>query len=639
MTTLKRFLIFVALLVVVSGAVVAQDMTYNEAPSLAEKVAAGELPPVAERLPANPIVEEPVEQIGQYGGTWHLLDENNNLGFTLMTTGVEPFLKWNRDASGFRPNILESWEWNDDATVLTAHMRQGIKWSDGEPLTVDDYLFWWNDMALNENVPVDPPGGTVIGGEPMQLEKIDDYTLKFTFAAPNPLFLENHSRGPWNSAQALVPAHYMKQFHPDYNPEVTDTTELINRYNTDTRYHYGDMPVLGPWMPVNYIADQVATFERNPYYWKVDTEGNQLPYIDEIQVEIASGAVPEQVALKAIAGELDMQVRDIALQDVPLILESAEQGDYHVIMWDRGDFAWPWLMLFYDLADKGIEDLMYEQPFRAALSVAIDRDRINEVTALGLATPRQAAMLSNAEEFQSPEGQEIYNEWANQYIEHDPAEAGTLLDSIGVVDVDGDGFRDRPDGTPLELTIGEFQDDTRVNQSVELIQQDWQAVGIKTIIVQYTWDEYTAANQNGELPVFAWGSAAGWGLLSAPSVWAPVEGVQWAMGGMNLGTYYQSGGKDGVAPREGSMLEMLQQAYSRAVSATTNETRNAALLDAYRIHVEYGPITIGTIGQNPSPVIVKNNFHNVPEVGLVASWDLGYPGTADPEQFYMDQTN
>jgi peptide/nickel transport system substrate-binding protein len=390
-------------------------------------------------------------------------------------------------------------------------------------------------------------------------------------------------------------------------------------------------------MPTSYVPDQLATFTRNPYYWKVDSEGNQLPYIDNIQVEIASGAVSEQVALKALAGELDMQVRDISLQDVPLILESAEAGGYHVIMWDRGDFAWPWLMPFYDLADKGIEDLMYTQSFRQALSVSIDRQRINDVTALGLATPRQFSMLPQAEEFQSPEGQALYEAWANSFIDYSPEEAASLLDAIDVVDVDGDGFRERPDGTPLELFVTEFPDDAKVNASLELIKQNWEDVGIKTTINIMTWDEYTTANQAGEVQIFAWPSAAGWGLLSAPSVWAPVEGVQWAMGGMNIGQYYQTAGASGVAPRAGSMLEELQNAYSRAVSATDPAERNAALLAAYQIHLDQGPITIGTIGQHPSPVIVKNNFHNVPAVGLVGSWDLGYPGTADPEQFYIDQ--
>lgn len=631
----KRVLLTMGVALALSGAVFAQA-TYNEAPSLAEMVANGTLPPVEERLPAEPLVIEPVEAVGAYGGTWNMIDQNNELGFTLMTVGVEPFLKWNRDASGFRPNILESYEWNDDATQVTVYFRQGIRWSDGEPLTVDDYLFWWNDMVMNEDIPVDPASGTVVNGEAMTLERIDDFTLQFTFAGPNPLFLEQHSRGPWNSAQSIVPAHYMEQFHPGYNTSVTDTTELMNRFNTATRLHYTDMPTLGPWMVTSYVADQLATLTRNPYYWKVDTAGNQLPYIDNIQVEIASGPVSEQVALRAIAGELDMQVRDIALQDVPLILENAEAGDYRVIMWDRGDFAWPWLMLFYDLADDGLEDLMYTQEFRQALSVAMDRNRINDVTALGLATPRQFSMLPFAEEFQSEAGQELYQEWANSFIEYSPEQAATLLDSIGVVDADGDGFRDRPDGTPLELMITTFPNNPKDSQTIELIQADWQAVGIRTGTNLMTWDEYTAANEAGEVHIFAWPSAAGWGLLSAPSVWAPVEGVQWAMAGMTLGQYYQSGGAEGTAPREGSMLERLQDAFRVAAAATDPAERNAALLEAYRIHVEEGPITLGTIGQHPSPVIVSNSFHNVPEVGLVASWDLGYPGTADPEQFYID---
>jgi peptide/nickel transport system substrate-binding protein len=633
----KRLFASMAAFAVISGAVVAQDTTFTEAPILADRVASGELPALADRLPAEPLVIEPVEAVGEYGGTWRMLDQGNDLYFTMMTVGIEPLVKWNRDASGFRGNILDTWEWNEDSTQLTAHFREGIRWSDGEPLTVDDYLFWWNDMVLNEDVPLSPPSGTVINGEVMTVEKIDDFTLQFNFAGPNPLFLERHSLGPWNSSQFVVPAHYLEQFHPGYNSEVADTTELMNRYNTGTRLHYPDLPTLNAWVVTQYVPDQIAVLERNPYYWKVDTEGNQLPYIDTIQVEIAQGGVSEQVTLMALAGELDMQVRDISLQDVPLILENAEAGDYNVMMWNRGDFAWPWLMLFYDLADDGIEDLMYTQSFRQGLSHAINRDRINDVTALGLGTPRQPALSPEAGEFQSDRGQEIYEAWANQNLEYNPELAGTLLDEAGVVDADGDGWRDRPDGSALELTITMFPDDTRVASAVELIEQDWEAVGLNIVTNTMGWDEYSAANEAGEVQIFAWPSAAGWGLLSAPSVWAPVEGVQWAMAGMNIGLAFQTGGAEGVAAREGSALARLQDAYAIAAAATTEEERNAALLDAYQIHVDEGPLTIGTIGLHPSPVIVKNNFHNVPDTGIVGSADLGYPGTADPEQFYIDQ--
>ncbi|NJR12324.1 hypothetical protein HC776_00010 [bacterium] len=211
----KRIFLATVLVLALLSTVLAQT-TYNEAPLLAERVTAGELPPVAERLPAEPLVIEPVEEIGEYGGTWRLLDQNNELGFTLMTTGVEGFLKWNRDASGFRPNILESWEWSDDATEVIVRFRQGIKWSDGEPMTVDDYLFWWNDMVLDESVPLDPASGTVVNGEMMTLEKIDDFTLKFTFAGPNPLF----PRKPFTRPLELVAIPRPRTLHGTVPSEI-----------------------------------------------------------------------------------------------------------------------------------------------------------------------------------------------------------------------------------------------------------------------------------------------------------------------------------------------------------------------------------------------------------------------------------
>jgi len=611
---------------------------YNEAPALAALVEAGDLPPVDDRLPAEPLVIEPVEEIGQYGGTWHKVDANDDLGWMRQTIMVEPFLKWERDASDMRPNLITSWEWNDEATELTVNFRQGIKWSDGEPLTVDDYLFWWNDMALNENVPVSPPHGTTVGGEVMQVEKVDDYTLQYTFAVPNPLFLEYHSRGSYHSAAFVVPAHYMEQFHPDYNAEVTDTGELMARYDPASRLQYPDMPTFMAWKPVEFLSGQRAAFERNPYYWKVDTAGNQLPYIDRIETDISETGNPNEfVTLKAIAGELDMQVRDIALQDVPLVLENAETGEYRVLMWNRGDYAWPWLILMYDYPDEGIVDLMYTPEFRRALSYAIDRERINNIVALGLATPRQFALSPESPEFQTPEGQQVYEEWVSSYADYDPERAAALLDEIGVVDTDGDGLRERPDGSPLELIVDVIATDQKSIDSMDLIKEDWEAVGISTVINAIAGEIMNQRAQAGEIMIRAWGSAAAWGLVSAPTVWAPVEGVTYSLGGVRLGQYHQSLGETGVAPRPGSALEKLQEAYTDIISTADPAEREAKLLDAYRIHIEEGPISIGTVGEHVSPTVVKNNFRNVPEFGLVAGWDLGYPGSADPEQFFIRQ--
>ncbi len=634
---LRKLTLLTVLLIAISalGLVSSQSM-YNEAPSLAEMVAAGELPPADERLPDEPLVIEPVEEIGQYGGTWRLVDNNDSNGWTQMTVNVEGFLKWNRDVNGFRPNIVTSWEWNDEATELTVNFRQGIKWSDGDPMTVDDYLFWWNDMVLDENVPVNAPFGTTVRGELMSVEKIDDYTLHFSFPYANPLFLEYKSRGAYHSSIHIVPEHYMRGFHPAYS-DAEDATELVNRYNFGSRMHYADRPTLSAWMTVDYVPSQRLVLERNPYYWKVDTEGNQLPYIDRLDIEIPQGSSTELVALKGIAGELDMQVRDVNLLDVPLVLENQEAGDYRVIMWSRGDYAWPWIIPMYDYPDEDILDLMYMKEFRQAMSHAINRDRINEITSLGLATARQFSLSAESPEFQTPEGQEFYQKWAASYASYDPELAGSLLDSIGVVDADGDGWRDRPDGTALELIVDIPATDTGSIDRMDLVKEDWEAVGLKTVLNIIAGELVSARHLAGEIMIRAWGSAAAWGLVSAATVWTPIEGVTYSVGGARIGDYYNSGGERGVAPRPGSMLEQLQDAYTELISIVDPDERQARLLEAYQIHIDEGPITIGTIGEHPSPVIVKNNFRNVQDFGLVAGWDLAFPGTADPEQFFFDQ--
>ncbi|MCY3834482.1 MAG: ABC transporter substrate-binding protein, partial [Chloroflexi bacterium] len=377
--------------------------------------------------------------------------------------------------------------------------------------------------------------------------------------------------------------------------------------------------------------------ERNPYYWKVDTEGNQLPYIDRLDVEIPQGSATELVALKGIAGELDMQVRDVNLLDVPLVLENQEAGDYRVIMWSRGDYAWPWIIPMYDYPDEGILDLMYMKEFRQAMSHAINRDRINEITSLGLATARQFSLSAESPEFQTPGGQEFYQKWAASYASYDPELAGSLLDGIGVVDADGDGWRDRPDGSALELIVDIPATDTGSIDRMDLVKEDWEAVGLKTVLNIIAGEVVSARHLAGEIMIRAWGSAAAWGLVSAATVWTPIEGVTYSIGGARIGDYYNSGGERGVAPRPGSMLEQLQDAYTELISIVDPEERMAKLLEAYQIHIDEGPITIGTIGEHPSPVIVKNNFRNVQDFGLVAGWDLAFPGSADPEQFFFDQ--
>ena len=612
-----------------STAVVAQP--YQQSP-LFDEVA--DLPPVAERLPEAPLVLEPVESVGTYGGTLRNVSPED-LGWLRQLIMVEPWAKWERDLNGIRPNTLEGWTWNDAYTEVTLDFREGMRWSDGAPVTADDFMFFWNDMVLNENVPVTFPGGTVVNGEPMTVEKIDDFTVKLTFAGPNPLFMELASRGHYNSSLWIVPAHYMRQFHPDYS-DATDTTALMSHYENTTRLQQLGMPTLSAWIVTEYTPGERIVAERNPYYWKVDTAGNQLPYIDVIDTTLATpAAVGQTVLLNAIGGNLDFQPRDYALADYSLLLENQEAGNYAVKMWSRGDFAWPWIMIAYDHVDQGIVDLFYMPELRRAMSHAMDRNKINDIVSFGLATPRQFALSPESPEFQTPEGQSLYEEWSNSYIEYDPALAASLLDSIGVVDADGDGWRDRPDGSRLQLIVDVPASSAESVSAMDLIKEDWDAIGLETIMNTLEWSAIDARAGNGEMMLRAWPSAAGWGLLSAATVWAPIEGFTWSMGGQSIGRHFQTGGAEGNPPRPGSMLERLQQAYATAVATVDPAERDAALLAAYRIHIDEGPITLGTVGEHPSPVVVSNRLRNVQDTGLTGGWDLGFPGTADPEQFYF----
>lgn len=278
---------------------------------------------------------------------------------------------------------------------------------------------------------------------------------------------------------------------------------------------------------------------------------------------------------------------------------------------------------------------MYEPNFRRALSVAIDRNRINEVVALGLAKPRAFALSPESPEFQTPEGKKVYQAWSTSYAQFDPEQAKKWLDEVNVKDTNGDGFREQPNGKKLELIVEIPTSDKKSIDSMELVKENWEKIGLKTTITTLAADVIDQHSAAGELMIRAWGSAAAWGLVSAPPVWAPVEGVSYCGGGQRIGLYYQTGGKQGVAPRAGSMLEKMQKLYTEVISIADPKARDAKLLEIYQVHIDEGPVTLGTVGEHPSPIIVGKNLANVPANGLVASWDLGYPGTADPEQFYF----
>ena len=381
------------------------------------------------------------------------------------------------------------------------------------------------------------------------------------------------------------------------------------------------------------MPGQRGVFERNPYYWKVDSKGNQLPYIDRIEVTVVKDA--QVMLLKAISGEIDVQARGIsAIKDIPVLKENEAKGNYRTVLLDNGDIAWPWMMIQYDYKDAGIVDLFYMKEFRRALSVAMNRARMNDIVSLGLGKPRQPAMDRNNPEFQSPEGKKVYEGYAYSYIEYDVAKAKQWLDGIGVVDKDGDGFRERPDGKKLELIIDVSTGDKMSVDTCDFIKEDWEKVGIKTTINATDATVMDQRTKNQEMMIRAWGSAGSDWLFTAPPVWTPIYNTNWSIGGQTIGQYYETGGKEGTAPRPGSALEKLQKIYTEAKQQSTREARFKKVLEGYQVHIDEGPVTIGTVGEHVVPAVISNNLVNFSEFAVMASWNMGFPGTGDPEQWF-----
>jgi len=415
-----------------AGIVTAQD--YKESPMLAEKVTAGELPPVAERLPVSPKVITPFKEVGTYGGSMRVGFTGSNPGWGGLwyIAGWENLVSWSPDFSGIVPNIAESWEISEDVREYTFHLREGLKWSDGVPFTADDILFYIEDVLFNEELSIGGPVADWLpreGAEQLVVEKIDDYTVKFTFANPYGVFLYNIAQ--WNGRHLTwFPKHYLSQFHADYNENVADLVaaeegveDWVGLFNKkasgptdDTNNYFNnlDRPLLFPWVPSSILgSNPQMTMTRNPYYWKVDTEGNQLPYVDEIIGITYQDSEARTLAM--ISGDLDY-IKDPAGGDRILFFDAADAGAPLKFSAPTSDGANTNSIHFNrNTPDAGLAEIFANKDFRIGMSYAINRPEIIEIVYFGQGTPAQIGPLES-----SP----LYNEQlVNQYIEYDVEQA------------------------------------------------------------------------------------------------------------------------------------------------------------------------------------------------------------------------
>ena len=630
---------------------------YEEAPMLKEKVEAGELPPVEERLPENPLVIEPLREIGKYGGTWHRFGTAENWAFFREALIGHSFTRFVDDGLRLIPNLLESWESNEDKSVWTLHFRKGVKWSDGEPFTVDDVLFWWNDMVLH-------PGHTAplfdmykSAGEVMEMQKVDDFTLKYVFSAPAPLLIKRIAINPKTGqfGHQVVPSHYLKQFHPDYSEEY-DTFETFDEKRE--YWHNVDCPVLTAWMPVKEESGKRIVFERNPYYYAVDTEGNQLPYIDEVNVRYL--ADNEIFKLKLINGESDMQIRPgtLGIRDIATLKANANKHNYRTLLWDSGSGTGPVYYVNQNHPDPEKQSLYQNSKFLKALSHAIDRNKIQKMIFYNQGYPTTGTFSSKDVEYhRTEEGKEIFKQWRDLAVEYDPDKAAGLLEEIGVVDQNGDGWRETPSGKELKLRIDtDSGASERYMDTTETVKAAWRGVGLKTIVNPVDGSKISVMETNGTFDIRnSWEVANPHNHLLNGRWLVPIDNQRWAplygawdkvRGTEKEGTELDKDPRDRTPPRvkppQGSPIDRLQKIHKKAVSEPDPLERDKLVFEMIRIHMEHGPFFIGTVADYPRVGVVKNYMKNVPTRdelplgGFVNPWFM-YIGGVTPPQFYIDK--
>jgi len=630
-------LIAMLALTILFGMVFAQ---YQEAPMLAEQVAAGNLPAVEERLPSNPLMLEVVEEIGDYGGTWNTgLLGGGDFGWFQRTVAYENLVNWNRDWTGVVPNIAESFEVNDDATEYSFKLREGMKWSDGVPFTADDIMFWYEDIQLNEELTPDR------GSNPPTVVKVSDYEVKFVFEEPNGIFLQGAASV--GCAHTCFPAHYLKQFHADYVDEAelqakideagqADWVSLIRSKGVDRNDSLAnpELPVLYAWVFKNAYGDGSTRVvaERNPYYWKVDAEGNQLPYIDAVDFELFENA--EVFLLKILNGEIDLQDRHIATDiNKPVIFDNQEAGNYRLFETNKAEMNHSMLALNLNSQDPVKREVFNDINFRIGLSHAINRQEVIDVVFVGQGEPWQGAPLR---------GTPFFNETlAKQYTEYDPDLANEYLDKV-MPEKDSDGYRIGPDGNRFTFIMEITEGFTAWAPDVmELVKSYWDDVGVDVQVKNQDrsllFDRFVLGVHDAML----WQGDGGnndallRGFWYLPITARNEAGVaHWAA---NWGTWAQG---ISTAPDNSVQAEVPPQAIQDQVAlykellATGDQEKQ---IELYRQILDiaqenFWVMGIGTYG--PGYGIVNNNMRNVPQV-MPHAWLFPTPAPTSPEQYFF----
>ncbi|MBA2665649.1 MAG: ABC transporter substrate-binding protein [Trueperaceae bacterium] len=624
---LERLGVLALALALLAGVAMAQ----NEAPALSELVEAGALPSVEERLPDAPLIVEGLDGIGRYGGIWRMGDARGADEGFLNFVGYEGLTRLTPDGDVV-PNVVESIEANEDASVYTLTLRPGMRWSDGELLTAEDFAFWHQILADTRLNPT-PPEWLAPGGQLGRVEVLDDHTVRIAFSQPHALFQLQAAR--WSSVDVPYPKHYLSQFYV----ETADQTQLESRIAEAGLSTWTELwelrqnallnterPVLRPWvLDRGYGEDMDAvTYSRNPYYWKVDAEGKQLPYLDGVDFRIVQDV--QVLNLMALEGSFDWQAKDVVtLDQLSLYRDNEERGNYRLVEVQSAASSFAAYYLNLSHRDDELRALFHEADFRKALSHAIDRQEIVDLVHFGVTTPRQPAPFETTP---------FYSEkLENVALEYDPDRANALLDGLGLTARNADGVRLLPDGRPLRLLIqGPAGRQARLD-ATEQVAQYWTDVGVQTSMTVNSRELHEERRQARDFDVFLWSAASGTttDALFDPGIYLPYSldvNSTWAL---DYAQWRLSNGESGREPT-GDMrrsMDLFEQ-----VLQTGDPEEQAVLMRQIMDIAAENLWVFGIAPRPPEFAVVNVDLRNHP-LTMVAALEV--PGMFNPETWWFDR--
>lgn len=617
-----------------AAAPAAPEGKYSEAPSLTEMVQAGTLPPVDDRLPAQPRVLPVLDQIGKYGGELSsvVADPTANL-FEVSNARGAALAGRNYGLDSIIPVVVESFALNDDSTELTVHLRAGARWSDGAPFTTEDVSFWYDDVLMNEELTPVIDKDLAPGGTPLQLEVLDDHSYKLLFAVPYPSIIDIlPSQSHWR------PKHYLQQWHINYNDDANAKAQEENfdawfeafEYHGDSgeTQQDADLPVLGAFIFERQDTAGNTTYVRNPFFWAVDAEGQQLPYVDSLRKIVVENR--EVLTGKVLAGEGTHHSWFLSLADFPLYKQNEDAGNFSTRLHPDLRASEMGFAFNYTHQDEVLRELFNTLDWRIALSHAIDRNEINELRFAGQGVPRNPVMHP---------GPSFWEEGLDQYYtEYDPAKANELLDGIGL-QYDSEGkFRLRPDGEPLSITMEVDAGRADLTEVGNLIRAFWADVGVNLTVKGQDQQFFMQRMRANEHDIGAWaigGSSEPYSRQNEPIRYRPPW--HWSstpLGGPLWRQWLDTDGAEGMEPpdiiKELWDITVQWQAEPFGTERYKELGHRMLLINAENVWC------LGTVGLVPRPSIIRNTVRNHPQSDNILSIEFGMWTHYQQAQWWID---